>query len=73
VAAGAWPPVAPAAAGFLNLDILLAHNGDQVLDVIWAEVTRWAAEPRRLHRGYTVAYLTSLLSQAPTAGQLRTA
>jgi hypothetical protein len=58
---------------FLNLDILLARHGDQVLDAIWAEVTRWAAEPRRLHRGYTIAYLASLLSHALTAGQLRTA
>jgi hypothetical protein len=58
---------------FLNLDILLARHGDQVLDAIWAEATRWATEPRRLHRGYTIAYLTSLLSQALTAGQLRTA
>jgi len=58
---------------FLNLDVLLARHGDLVLDVIWAEVTRWAAEPRRLHRSYTTAYLTSLLCQAATAGQLRTA
>lgn len=33
---------------FLNLDILLARHGAQVLDAIWVEVTRWAAEPRRL-------------------------
>lgn len=58
---------------FLNLDILLSQHGDQVLDIIWAEVIRWAAEPSRLHRGYTVAYLTSLLSQARAARQLRTA
>ena len=58
---------------FLNLDILLARHGNHVLDAIWAEVTRWAAEPRRLHRGYTIAYISSLLSQALTAGQLSTA
>lgn len=58
---------------FLNLDILFACHGDLILDVIWAEVTRWSAEPRRLHRSYTTAYLTSLLSHAATAGQLRTA
>ncbi len=58
---------------FLNLDILLSSHGDQVLDTIWAEAARWAAEPRRLHRGYTIAYVTSLLGQAPAARQLRTA
>lgn len=58
---------------FLNLDVLLARHGEAVLDVIWAEAARWAAEPRRLHRGYAIAYLTSLLGQALTAGQLRTA
>jgi hypothetical protein len=58
---------------FLNLDVLLDQHGDQVLDLIWTEASRWAAEPRRLHRGYTIAYLTSLLGQALTAGQLRTA
>lgn len=58
---------------FLNLDILLSQHGDQVLDVIWAEVVRWAAEPRRIHRGYTIDYLASPLRQTPTAGQLRTA
>lgn len=58
---------------FLNLDVLLARHGDQVLDVIWSETIRWAEEPRRLHRGYTITYLTSLLSQALAAGQLRAA
>ncbi|WP_433513802.1 hypothetical protein ACQP2T_61360 [Nonomuraea sp. CA-143628] len=32
---------------FLNLDVLLADRGKGTLDLIWAEVTRWAAEPRR--------------------------
>jgi hypothetical protein len=70
VARGAYADLPEA---FLNLDILLSQHGDQVLDAIWAEVTRWAAQPRRLHRGYTIAYLTGLLSQALTAQQLRTA
>jgi hypothetical protein len=46
---------------FLNLDVLLEHHGDDALAAIWAEVQRWAAEPRRLHRSYTVDYLASLL------------
>ncbi|MDX3110014.1 hypothetical protein ACIBO5_57740 [Nonomuraea angiospora] len=29
--------------------------------MVWTEVTRWAAEPRRLHRSYTVDYLRALL------------
>jgi hypothetical protein len=70
VARGAYADLPEA---FLNLDILLSQHGDRVLDVIWAEVTRWAAEPRRLHRGYTIDYLANLLSQTLTAGQLRTA
>lgn len=47
---------------FLNLDILLAEHGDQILDTLWAEVRRWAAEPRRLHRCYTVDYFAALLA-----------
>ncbi|MFJ8690968.1 hypothetical protein [Micromonospora wenchangensis] len=39
---------------FLNLDVLLAEHGDEVLDTLWDEVSRWATEPRRLHRSYTV-------------------
>jgi hypothetical protein len=58
---------------FLNLDIMLARHGNQVLDAIWAETTRWAVEPRRLHRGYAVGYISSLLGQELAAGQLRTA
>jgi hypothetical protein len=46
---------------FLNLDVLLTQHGEQILEVIWAEVTRWAAEPRRLHRTYTVEYISELL------------
>jgi hypothetical protein len=46
---------------FLDLDILLDQHGDDVLDAIWAEVTRWAAEPRRLHRAYTVDHLAALI------------
>ena len=57
---------------FLNLDVLLDHHGEDVLDAIWTEVQRWAAEPRRLHRSYTVDYLAGLLptTTIPTqAGQ----
>ncbi|WP_418153243.1 hypothetical protein [Actinoalloteichus caeruleus] len=46
---------------FLNLDVLLDQHGDDALDALWTEVTRWAAEPRRLHRSYTVDYLADLI------------
>jgi hypothetical protein len=46
---------------FLNLDILLDHHGDDTLAALWAEVSRWATEPRRLHRAYTVDYLAGLI------------
>lgn len=46
---------------FLNLDILLDRHGDTALDALWAEITRWATEPRRLHRAYTVDYLADLI------------
>lgn len=46
---------------FLNLDILLDQHGDTALDVLWTEITRWATEPRRLHRAYTVDYLADLI------------
>jgi hypothetical protein len=46
---------------FLNLDILLERHGDLALDALWTEITRWAAEPRRLHRNYTVDYLANLI------------
>jgi len=49
---------------FLNLDILLSQLGEPALDTLWAEITRWATEPRRLHRAYTVDYLADLLSPA---------
>ncbi|GAA0979418.1 hypothetical protein GCM10009555_044070 [Acrocarpospora macrocephala] len=58
---------------FLNLDVLLAQHGEQILDLIWAEVTRWAGEPRRLHRTYTVDYITALLEAGRPSEQLRTA
>ncbi len=57
---------------FLDLDVLLDHHGDDALDAIWTEIQRWATEPRRLHRSYTVDYLARLLPTAnvPTqAGQ----
>ena len=53
--------------------MLLDQHGDQILDVVWAEVTRWAAEPRRLHRTYTIDYITALLDAGLSAEQLRTA
>lgn len=46
---------------FLDLDILLNQHGDAALEAIWTEVSRWAAEPRRLHRNYTVDYLAGLV------------
>lgn len=46
---------------FLNLDVLLAEHGEQVLDTLWTEVSRWATEPRRLHRCYTVEYFSALM------------
>lgn len=47
---------------FLNLNVLLDAHGEQVLDRLWAEVSRWVAEPRRLHRSYTVDYFAALLA-----------
>lgn len=59
---------------FLNLDALLAEHGEQILEVVWGEVTRWAAEPRRLHRTYTVDYISALLTAGlPAAGRLQSA
>ena len=58
---------------FLNLDVLLAQHGEQVLELVWGEVTRWAREPRRLHRTYTVDYITALLNAGFPAAQLRNA
>ncbi|WP_405145120.1 hypothetical protein OG589_00190 [Sphaerisporangium sp. NBC_01403] len=49
---------------FLDLNVLLDTYGEDVLLTIWDEVTRWAAEPRRLHRSYTVDYLRTLLTAA---------
>ncbi|MCK9875402.1 hypothetical protein MXD59_06350 [Frankia sp. Ag45/Mut15] len=58
---------------FLNLDTLLAQHGDDVLEILWAEATRWAAEPRRLHRTYTVDYITALLDATLPITPIRTA
>jgi len=55
----------------LNLDVLLDHYGDDALNALWAEVQRWAAEPRRLHRSYTVDYLADLLPKAGNPAQAR--
>ncbi|MGH3899726.1 MAG: hypothetical protein ACRDTA_16075 [Pseudonocardiaceae bacterium] len=51
---------------FLNLDVLLDQHGDDALDAIWTEVARWAVEPRRLHRSYTVDYLADLIRTPAT-------
>lgn len=58
---------------FLNLDVLLDQHGDDILNLIWAEVTRWAREPRRLHRTYTIGYLTELLAAGIPASPARSA
>ncbi len=58
---------------FLNLDVLLAQHGEQILELIWTEVTRWATEPRRLHRTYTIDYITALLDAGLPTEQLRSA
>jgi hypothetical protein len=58
---------------FLDLNVLLADHGEQVLEAIWAEVTRWAAEPRRLHRSYSVDYLNAILPTAIPAAHRKTA
>lgn len=55
---------------FLDLDVLLAEHGEPVLRALWDEVRRWADDPRRLHRSYTVEYLQSLINAAiPTQRQ----
>lgn len=51
---------------FLDLDILLNNHGNDALDALWAETSRWATEPRRLHRAYNVDYLANLISNAVT-------
>ncbi len=52
--------------GFLDLNTLLDEHGEDVLSVIWSEVVRWAAEPRRLHRNYTVDHFAGLLARRPS-------
>jgi hypothetical protein len=57
---------------FLNLDLLLHQYGDEALEAIWAEVTRWADEPCRLHRAYNVDYLADIVraqSDKPTSNR----
>jgi hypothetical protein len=60
---------------FLNLDTLLNDHGDDILNTLWTEVTRWASEPRRLNRAYTVDYLAHLISRTgrDPAAERRTA
>ncbi|MGH3565796.1 MAG: hypothetical protein ACRDRH_07135 [Pseudonocardia sp.] len=55
------PDYADLPESFLNLELLLDEHGEHALDALWTEITRWAAEPRRLHRAYTVDYLADLL------------
>ncbi|MGH3549723.1 MAG: hypothetical protein ACRDQU_16775 [Pseudonocardiaceae bacterium] len=55
----------------LNLDALLDRHGDDALESIWAEVRRWAVEPRRLHRAYTVDYLAGLLPEIRIPAQAK--
>ncbi|MGH3564861.1 MAG: hypothetical protein ACRDRH_02255 [Pseudonocardia sp.] len=55
------PTYADLPEAFLNLDVLLNDHGNDALEAIWTEVTRWAAEPRRLHRAYTVDHLAGLI------------
>jgi hypothetical protein len=57
----------------LNLDILLGQHSEQVLELLWAEVIRWAREPRPLHRAYSIGYITALLGAGLPPRQLRTA
>jgi hypothetical protein len=58
---------------FLDLDVLLDQHGEAILEVVWAEVTRWAREPRRLHRTYTIDYITALLDAGLPSEHLRSA
>lgn len=58
---------------FLDLTLLLDQHGDQALEALWTETTRWAAEPRRLHRSYTVDYLAQLITSAQLAAHQRPA
>ncbi|GAB3173057.1 hypothetical protein GCM10027059_43390 [Myceligenerans halotolerans] len=46
---------------FLDLDLLLDAHGEGGLEALWQEATRWAADPRRLHRSYTVDHLAKLM------------
>jgi hypothetical protein len=55
------PDYADLPEAFLNLDALLDHHGNSALDALWTETTRWAAEPRRLNRSYTVDHLAQLI------------
>ncbi|WP_116246858.1 hypothetical protein [Nocardiopsis sp. FIRDI 009] len=49
---------------FLDLDSLLDTYGEDALEALWREAVRWAAEPRRLHRSYTVDHLAALIPGA---------
>lgn len=49
---------------FLDLDLLLDAYGEDALEALWQEAQRWAADPRRLHRCYTVDHLAALIPGA---------
>jgi hypothetical protein len=55
------PDYADLPEAFLSLDHLLDCHGEDALAALWAEARRWADEPRRLHRSYTVDHLARLL------------
>ncbi|GAA0976888.1 hypothetical protein Q7689_09115 [Nocardiopsis tropica] len=46
---------------FLDLDALLDTYGEDALEALWQEAARWAGDPRRLHRSYTVDHLAALI------------
>lgn len=50
---------------FLDLDALLDTYGEDALEALWQEATRWADDPRRLHRSYTVDHLAALIHDTP--------
>lgn len=47
---------------FLDVEPLLEDNSLR-LEALWNEASRWAVEPRRLHRSYSVDYFIQLLAE----------
>ncbi|MBT8228125.1 MAG: hypothetical protein HKP61_18610 [Dactylosporangium sp.] len=60
---------------FLDLNTLIRRHGTDILTTLWDEVCRWAAEPRRLHRHYSVDHLAEIIhsAQPARAARLRSA